>query len=422
MKRMLSLLLCAALILIFTGCGLMQTPETTAPAVPPETVPSEVPYVAETIPLKYPNVELYFVAPLEETDPQVSVYQQAASVFEAQTGARVHLNFTTEADLAEMLVLGENVDIFQTKHEYLVESDVHFALDLTQMAQKAGYDARSYETLRTAVTESCGFLAAIPQIPHLGGVYYNRAVFSVCGIEQMPRTWTEFMELCLKLEEAGWVALALDIEDTLIASELHLERSLGAERLAVPEAQAKWAKDEALIVAAQQIIDFVMGGHMAPGTPVASPGGQNRVAMSNVAMMVGTEADCAAVERDSTMDLEWGYFPWPGDGVGSGCFGTFDVLAVHSETQQAQAAFDFICLLTGGEFDQLRADVTCGIPADPSNISPITGATETVASTQLHRSGLLNQERSLLFQRLWSGYYEKAHLFAGRWDYEIKSS
>ena len=422
MKRFFSLLLCVALILMFAGCGLLQTPETTAPTEPPETIPSEVPYVQEKRDLKYQGVELHYVVALEENDPQVPVYRQAAQVFEAKTGARVNLVCTNEAALAEMLVAGRQVDVFQTRQEYLAASDLYYALDLTDMAQAVHYEDHSYETLRAAVTESCGFLAAVPQIPHLGGIYYNRAAFSACGVESLPGTWEDFLNLSLALEAGGFVPLALDTEDTLIASELHLERTLGAERLAGPEKEAKWAKNETLIAAAQQIIDYVLAGHMAPGTPAASPGGQNRLAMSNVAMMIGTEADCAAVERDSTMDLQWGYFPWPGDGIGSGCFGTCDVLAVHKESDNSQAAFDFIMLLTTGEFDQLRADATGGIPADPSNVCEITGAAETIASTQLHRVGLLSAERSLLFQRLWSGYYEKGHLFAGRWDYEINLS
>ena len=156
---------------------------------------------------------------------------------------------------------------------------------------------------------------------------------------------------------------------------------------------------------------FVQAGNMATGTPAESPAGQNKMALSNSAMMIGTNADCTEVEEATLMDLSWGVFPYPG-AMESGTYMTADVLTVRRDSKNAQAAFDFIMLLTTGEFDQLRADLADGIPADPSNESPIAGAMEAIQAAQPELLVYFGPKQLDAAVKLWSGYYSKAGRYA----------
>lgn len=126
-------------------------------------------------------------------------------------------------------------------------------------------------------------------------------------------------------------------------------------------------------------------------------------------MTVGSNALCAQVEEASQVQITWGVFAWPGGGTGS--VATEDVLCVRKDCAYAQAAFDFIMLLCTGEFDQLWADVTGGIPADPANASPITGAVETLLAAQ-PQTALLGTDALL---KLWTGGYGSGAAFAAAW-------
>ena len=112
--------------------------------------------------------------------------------------------------------------------------------------------------------------------------------------------------------------------------------------------------------------------------------------------------------------LNWGVFAYPGDGPGNGLLVDADVLAIHASSQNVQAAFDFVMLLTTGQFDQLRADVTLGIPADPNNESPIYGAADAMVHATAQGLKWFPAENNELFSRLWNGYYKTGAYFANQ--------
>lgn len=390
MKKILWVVVLAVLL---SGCSWID-PERGQP----ETIPVEVEYGEPTRPLQYQDVELTMQSIWKRENPQARILTEAAALFEAQTGAQVRI-FWPDAQFAG------NVDILQLPAADLDAVSGDVLLDLTQMAGAAGYEKKSHEVLRRQVTEQFGFLAAIPQVPYLGGIYYNVEVFQQCGIERTPRNWEEFLALCQTLRENGWQPLTMDKPDALIAAELHLRRAIGTAEVArLMSADGHWQSDKPAIAALEQVMEFVKESNMAFLTPAEHPAGQNKMALSNSAMMVGTNADCAEVERATLTDLQWGMFAYPGKNS-SGTWMTADVLAIPADCENPQAAFDFLMLLTTGEFDQLRADISGGIPADPSNASPVAGAMEALEGVQPEPLGLLTQKQLETAVRLWSGWY-----------------
>ena len=276
----------------------------------------------------------------------------------------------------------------------------------------ANYDAVSHETLRQQIIAQCGYLGAVAQVPYLGGIYYNRDVFAQCGIEEIPADWDDFLTLCQTLREQGWQPMTLDKENALRAMELHLRRSIGTYEIQRLMAKGnRWDTNMPAIAALEQVMLFVADGNIASGTPADAIESQNKMALSNAAMTVGTNADCAAMTERTLIDLDWGVFPYPGE-TESGTWMRADVLMIHRDCPNGQAAFDFLMLLVSGEFDQLRADLSGGIPADPNNASPIAGAMEAIASAQPEPLGCFGSKQMETALRLWGGRYDNAGRYA----------
>lgn len=404
MKKILWAALLALLLL--AGCG---APEEVPVVTEPPLVEVQVDYEEPVQELPYANTELVLQSMWLREDPMSRVLLEAAALFQRQTGAAVTIRWYDEAVTLEN---AEGIDIFQVSAADFAEVPAEFALDLTEMAAAADYDGKSHEALRQMIVTQFGYQGAVAQIPYLGGIYYNADIFAQCGIETLPRNWEGFLELCHALRQRGWQPLTLDQEDALAAMELHLRRSVGIDEVRRMMTKGnRWDTNMPAINAMDQVKLFVKDGNMATGTPAESPVGQNKMAVSNSAMMVGTNADCVEVEEENLMDLNWGVFPYPGD-LSSGTWMTADMLVIHRNSKQAQAAFDFLMLLVTGEFDQLRTDLSCGIPADPRNESPILGAIDAICAAQPEPLGLMGEKQMLAAVRLWSAYYSKAGRYA----------
>ena len=404
MKKRLWMVLLALLLL--AGCG---AKEEIQEMTEPPLVEVQVAYEETVQELPYADTELVMQSMWLRENPLSRVLLEAAALFERQTGAVVTVRWRDEDTTLES---AEGIDIIQIPAAEFASMNAEYALDLTDMAAAAGYEAKSHETLRQQIVQQCGYLGAVAQIPYLGGIYYNTDIFAQCGIETLPQDWDGFLALCHGLRQRGWQPLTLDQEDALAAMELHLRRSVGTDEVRRMMSKGhRWDTNMPAIDAMDQVKLFVQDGNMATGTPAETPVGQNKMAMSNAAMMVGTNADCADVEEASLMDLNWGVFPYPGN-FSSGTWMTADMLVIHRNTKHAQAAFDFLMLLATGEFDQLRADLSVGIPADPENESPVSGAMDAIRAAQPEPLGLMGKKQMTAAVRLWSAYYSQSGRYA----------
>ena len=388
------------LLLGLSACGGGEpVPETTPPPVE-----VEIPYIEETAPpLPYEGMKLTFRSICWEEEAQAQVLKQAAEFFEKKTGADIEFLWLEEEG---------DADLFQIAASDFADVDAATLLDLTEMAEESGYAEKSHEVLRTQIVDQCGYLGAVAQVPYLGGVYYNADIFTNCDITEMPRSWEAFEETAATLKAAGWEPLTLDKEDAVAAMELHLRRTIGNEEMRKYMGKNDhWHFDQTVIAAMEQVMLFVQAGYMTYGTPADYPVGQNKMGISNSAMMVGTNGDCKTIEEETLTDLRWGMFPFPGEKE-SGTWMEADMIAIHPDCENPQAAFDFLMLLVTGEFDQLRADVSDGIPADPSNTSPVAGAMEALQEAQPYPLGVFGKKQTDTAVKLWSGWYTAANRYA----------
>ncbi len=413
MKRILSVLLCAAML--FTAMsGCVQQEETIIETTEPTQGVTQVALELPQDQRPYVGMQLQFLSHLAPEDPRAGVLQQAAQVFEARTGAAVQFSWQQgdEAALAAQLSGGEPVDIFAAPVDLLMDQLLGQALDLTALAEGTGYAEHSHQVLRNQIIGRCGYLAAVPQEPMIYGVYYNSDVFADSGVTEYPESWADFLALSEALVQKGYMPLCMDIQNAHLILELHLERHLGIDQFKKLLSTAGWTQKTEYIELFRLAIDYASAGYLAKGDPAEYPAGQDKLALSNVAMVVGSNELCGQVEKSTMMDVNWGVFPYPGDGPGRGCTVESQVLAVHKDSANAQAAFDFIILLSTGEFDQLYADVSGGIPADPQNRCTIAGAQELLGKADVRIMGLLTAKNQVLFSQLWNGWYKTPSYFA----------
>lgn len=407
MKKLLCWLLAMALVLSAAGCKKKQDTETAATEAPtPQATEAEVlevPYEQEADSRPYVGVTLNFQSVLEASAPEAAAVVQAAKYFETTTGAKVNILWQ------EGMVDVSQADIFEVTGALLASDYLDYALDLGDMAQAAGYENWSHAAIRQQVTDRCGYLAGIASVPHLTAVYYDVDAFESCGIETVPGSWADFLTLCKVFALKGWMPLTMDADFAYMATELHLERALGTGALRT--LTSGWAKTEEAVFAAEQVSYLVAASYVA--APGVYPEGFQRLAGSNAVMIASSDRLCQKMEQDGMMEVRWGVFPWPGDGAGTGTAVDEQVMAINKNTKNPQAAFDFIQLLTSGEFDQLRADLRRGIPADPNNTSVIEGAVEAMKKASSESFGLLDTAYNEVYAQLWRGAYPTGDAFLG---------
>ena len=423
MKKILAMLLAVVMVFGLAACG-GDTAEETTPATTGQAQTATEPAEGK----KYEGVELTMWSMWGSGEPQALVIEEAAAAFEAETGAKVNIEWKgrdINTLLSAALESGEKFDIFEDDYQRIATTYVDYTYDLTAMAEAAGYADYSYACFNDQVVEWAGFLNSIVEQPQIGGVFYDKAAFETAGIASVPTTWAEFLDACAKLKEAGIAPLALDGAYAYFTFYHHLVRYMGEDALQEVAMNGGWS-DSAAVTAAQEIIDFVNAGYLVEGAPDEYPASQNKVGLGQAAMVVC--ANYVTTEVDNAVGaIDWGFFNYPEvEGcVDSSAYAGANSLAITSYTENAQAAFDFIQYMTTGTYGQMMVD-NCGqIPADTRlTESVLVGSVETLKNSTAPMSwcGATNANSDLAqsfkdaFNGLYAGKYESGEAFCAALD------
>ena len=141
MKKIIALLLVLAMALSLAACG----GKTEAPAAT-EAPKAEAPAATEAPaaePKKYEGVELTYWSMWSSGEPQALVIEEAAAAFEAETGAKVNIEWKgrdIKTLLSAALEAGEKIDVFDDDYTRIGQVYAPYTYDLTEMAAAAGYD------------------------------------------------------------------------------------------------------------------------------------------------------------------------------------------------------------------------------------------------------------------------------------------
>lgn len=417
MKKILSVLLaCVMVFAMLAGCGGQPSGENSTP--PATTQPAEnnnnnndnnnEPAGGK----QYEGVTLTMWSMWSTSEPQANVIKEAAAAFEAETGAKVNIEFKgrdVNKVLTASLEAKEAIDIIEDDYQRIANTYPNI-LDLTDMAKAVNYDSWSYACLNNQVItwlssrltaaerekaqkegktaeeiekiEVPGYLNSIVEQPQVGGVFYDKDAFSKAGVTEEPKTWAEFLDACQKIKDSGVGPIAQDAAYANFAFYHQLVRHLGEDKITELATNGGWS-GTAAEQAAQDIIDLVNKGFLADGAPDEFPSSQNKIGFGQAAMVVCANYVTTEVNNNTQTEVNWGLFNYPavdGGAENSAAYAGANSLAITSYSENAQAAFDFIILLTTGEFDQKMADAAAQIPADSRNTAPsnLSGTIETL--------------------------------------------
>lgn len=385
MKKILSVLLATVMVLgLLAGCADKPAGESKAPENnPPASQPADG--NKEPAGKQYDGVELTMWSMWSSGEPQANVIEAAKAAFEEQTGAKINIEFKgrdVNKVLAASLEAQDNIDIIEDDYKRIGTVYNKFTYDLTDMAKAANYDSFSYKCFNDQSIAWAGYLNAITEQPNIGGIFYDKDAFAKAGVTAEPKTWTEFLDVCQKLKDAGVGPLAQDSAYCDFAFYHTLVRYLGEAKIEELTMNGGWS-GTAAEQAAQDIIDLRNAGYLADGAPDEFPSSQNKIGFGQAAMVICADYVTAEVNGNTGTQVNWGLFNYPavdgGADNGAAYMGA-NSLAITSYSKNPQAAFDFILFLTTGEWGQKLADEAHQIPADSRNTAPadLNGTIETL--------------------------------------------
>jgi len=374
LKKLFSLLLALTMVLTLAACGGGDTQE---------SKPAQESNSGESQPAQdggdkiYDGVKLVYWSNWEATETQGKLITEAVNEFMAETGAQVDLQFKGRSGIKEGLIpaldADQKVDMFDgagnksnfgerivSVEELMASTDYEKDGNAAMMAL-----CRSYYT--------DGKTREIPYQMKGNGFLYNKALFRQAGIDSVPTNWTEFLDACQKLLDAGITPMTTDDAYTPQAFGIHLARMLGTEKVKAVVADGLWAETPEVLTTAKAFEDLASKGYFSD--LVASntfPTGQNtEFATGMVAMYVCGTWLPNEVRNITGDSFEWGFFNYPevdggingSEAMVIGC----QSLAITNKCENPEAAFALITKLTRGEWDAKLAEGTLGLPIDNSN-------------------------------------------------------
>ena len=232
----------------------------------------------------------------------------------------------------------------------------------------------------------------VQMFPWVVGFFYNKDLFQQAGITETPETWTEFMEACQKLKDAGINAVTCDDAYMTLIPNNYLARLVGSDTIAAMSASASdpaWQSEEVkqAFAAMEALSPF-----MSPQTATNKyPAGQQEFALGEAAMYLNASWMPSEVADTAGEDFPWGFFAFPQveDGAeGSGYVSVGGVpLAVYSGSPNPEAAKEFLRYVASKEVqddlaEQVGATATAGSewPGHRAECRHLIAAADKVAS------------------------------------------
>ncbi|HIS78507.1 MAG TPA: extracellular solute-binding protein [Candidatus Caccousia stercoris] len=319
------------------------------------------------------DITLTYWSMWNSTEPQAIAIQEAIDAYTAETGIKVEVQWngrdTQQQTIQAALDSQTAIDLFDEDFQRVSTQYNKNCLNLEDMAAAVGYEDYAVAALSAAVRNWAGELIAIPYQPYTSGVFYNKAAFTAAGIEKEPETWDEFLEVCQKLKDAGYVPLVQDDAYVLYTYGFQLARYIGQDAVKELALNGGWSQSAEAKKAADDIANLVSQGYI-DGLDVY-PKGENRIGFEEAAMVVNASWVPSEITNNTDCDLEWGMFNYPAVEGGKDPNTVANIgaqaFAIPSYSEHPQEAFDLITKITSGEFDAKMAMASNGIPADTRN-------------------------------------------------------
>ena len=206
MKKLFCLLLALVMTLAMVACGGGET----TPTEPEKEVEVQTDASGAKI---YDGVTLVYWSNWEAVETQGQIITEAVNEFMAETGAVVDLQFKGRTGIKEGLIpaldADQQVDLFDGAGNKSNYGDRIISVeDLMSDEYEAAGNAAMMALCRSYYED--GATREVPYQMKGNGVFYNKDLFAQAGIESVPTTWAEFVDVCAKLKAAGITPLTTD--------------------------------------------------------------------------------------------------------------------------------------------------------------------------------------------------------------------
>lgn len=164
------------------------------------------------------DVVLHYWAQWSENETQADVLKDAIARFEENNpGVTVEVNWAGR-DVREIMRTsidsGAEIDIVDSGYDQIVGLlGEDYLMDLTPYMEGTDFEASisgSMASFAKSFSSDGESWYYIPNQPFVGTIYYNKTIFEEAGVDTMPTNWTEFMEVCQKIKDAGYDPMTID--------------------------------------------------------------------------------------------------------------------------------------------------------------------------------------------------------------------
>jgi len=323
------------------------------------------------------SAKLVYWSMWNEAEPQGQVIARAAEAFAGETGIRVEINFNgrdIRNTLQPALEAGEVIDIFDEDidrvnsvwKDFLLNLDAYIYKTYPTTGGKPFNQVVNQTLMNLAKEAGGGNVKTIPYQPFVFTMMYNKDLFNLAGINNLPKNWDDFLAACEKLRAAGIPAITVDDAYMACLFGYTINRLAGMNAALAMVARNDFSGPQVLRFG--QIWEHMArSGYVHPNAAGnVWPAGQvNEFAQGRAAMYLnGTWLPNEI--RGNAPNFNWGSFAFPaietaGDGIEANNYGG-QSFGINKNTKYPDEAFQFVVFLTTGRWDEELARDSLGIP------------------------------------------------------------
>ncbi|MPV38717.1 sugar ABC transporter substrate-binding protein [Georgenia subflava] len=313
---------------------------------------------------------------MEGTNPDASgFFDEVGAAFEEQTGATLNVEFQPWASAHDKFVTsiagGTGPDVAEVGTTWTPEfAEIGALEDLTPRIEEAGLDADLVEGLVEAGTFDGG-LYGMPWYAGVRSIIYNTEIFETAGITEPPTSWDELLSAVEAIKSSQPDVIPFPVPGDSQYGAYPFIWGAGGE-IAEQEGET-WT---ATINSPESVegLEFYTGlalehdSSTAAATTWNEAGSLEAFMQGNVGMIVSGSWTPGRIAQDAP-DLaeKIAAFPIPAkDGGVAGSFLGGSHLGVFSDSENPDLAWEFVELMTTGEFADAWASQTGYFPGQAS--------------------------------------------------------
>lgn len=284
--------------------------------------------------------------------------QNIVDQYYKETGVKVVLLNAPFSDTKTAIVSGATTgtvaDIVSVDGSWVYDfASQGILTNLTELMKEASFD----ESLLNDQWRAMGASYALPVVNYAYPMFANMDLLAQCGITELPKTWSEFKEVCKAVTEKGFYPFALNldtsspsgIQNTYMgfawASDIKMKDDAG---------EYKIAGNEQLKVFAEFMKELYDSGYLYPGmSSLTEPDMTSNFSSGNLAFVINSMATLTSYRRNSP-DMNIAAAPIPVkdgfEGKSGMCVASW-ALGVTENSKNKVEAIKFVEYLFGAELN-----------------------------------------------------------------------